>query len=225
MSVIVLLVYFPYYFAVFDKKPKKLLVIVGDAEPPPPEAEKQEARAESEWEVLVVDPKLRKDLWEKYENSTDKEKQKAFDAIVVIINELKEEQAKHLADGMIKRDGESPNTEHRTKLMLILKKLAARFDSVGKSSIRFCLGDNTRSDCAQGRVATLLESKEVGDIQLALHLVRAYGLVGYIDKIRSLKKPRINRKLLDDIEIIDSQEFEQHIAEILNKMKNKFSLS
>ena len=31
--------------------------------------------------------------------------------------------------------------------------------------------------------------------------------------------------LLDDIEIIDSQEFEQHIAEILNKMKNKFSLS
>jgi predicted DNA-binding transcriptional regulator YafY len=31
--------------------------------------------------------------------------------------------------------------------------------------------------------------------------------------------------LLDDIEIIDSLEFEQHIAEILNKMKNKFSLS
>jgi len=31
--------------------------------------------------------------------------------------------------------------------------------------------------------------------------------------------------LLDDIEIIDSKEFEQHIAEILNTMKNKFSLS
>jgi len=31
--------------------------------------------------------------------------------------------------------------------------------------------------------------------------------------------------LLDDIEIIDSQEFEQHIAVILNTMKNKFSLS
>lgn len=31
--------------------------------------------------------------------------------------------------------------------------------------------------------------------------------------------------LLDDIEIIDSQEFEQYIAEILNKMKNKFSLT
>jgi len=31
--------------------------------------------------------------------------------------------------------------------------------------------------------------------------------------------------LLDDIEIIDSQKFKQHIAEILNKMKNKFSLS
>lgn len=31
--------------------------------------------------------------------------------------------------------------------------------------------------------------------------------------------------LLDDIEIIESQEFEQHIAEILNKMKNKFSLT
>jgi hypothetical protein len=31
--------------------------------------------------------------------------------------------------------------------------------------------------------------------------------------------------LLDDIEIIDSQEFEQYIAVILNNMKNKFSLS
>lgn len=31
--------------------------------------------------------------------------------------------------------------------------------------------------------------------------------------------------LLDDIEIIDTPEFEQHIAEILNKMKNKFSFS
>jgi hypothetical protein len=86
-------------------------------------ASSSEKLDELSWEVLVVTPDLRGKLWAKFEQSPLEEREKAFKAVVSMLDGITPDQAKHLTEQFLARAGDSPSREHRQSLFEMLERL------------------------------------------------------------------------------------------------------
>jgi len=93
--------------------------------------------SEYTWEILVTDPELRLKLWSRFDHSSQKEKEKAFLAVVHMLDAINPEQAEHLAENMIERSGNAPDRQHRKRLLDMLERLGPRFKNALKFIARF----------------------------------------------------------------------------------------
>jgi hypothetical protein len=125
LSIVVLIVWGLTYVIVFDPKGGRVGVFIGE------QAEKYEKENQPEetleWIVLVVNPALREKLWAKYEGANEAEREEAFAAILVMLEEIQGDQGKHLAEGIIQRSESTRSREHFKKLLEALGALAEKF--------------------------------------------------------------------------------------------------
>ncbi len=85
--------------------------------------------SELTWELLVLDPELRNKLWARYDKSPESEKEKAFLAVIHVIDALSPEQAEHLAKNLLEKSGNAAERTHRKKLLEMLERLGPAFSS------------------------------------------------------------------------------------------------
>ncbi len=93
--------------------------------------------SELTWEVLVVDPELRNKLWARFDHSPEEEKEKAYLAVVHMMDSLSPDQAEHLSKNFLERSGGASDRNHRKKLLEMLERLGAKFISAMASIAHF----------------------------------------------------------------------------------------
>lgn len=93
--------------------------------------------SELTWELLVLDPQLRIKLWARYDHSPEGEREKAFLAVLHVMDSLSPDQAEHLAKNLLERSGSAADREHRKKLLDMLERLGSKFTSAMKSVAHF----------------------------------------------------------------------------------------
>ncbi len=93
------------------------------------------------WEVLVLDPEHRMKLWARYDKSPEHEREKAFLAVIHVIDAMSPDQADHLAKNLLEKSGQAPNRAHRKKLLEMLERLGPQF----KEAIKHIAGYSAKT--------------------------------------------------------------------------------
>ena len=123
VSAVILLFYLATYLVFTENEGTGIALLTGIADQSSATASKQE---ELTWEILVVDPNLREELWKRYRAAPDGERRKALFAILIMMESISDEQAQKLAEGVIRFDGETTSHSHREQMHKALEKLAVK---------------------------------------------------------------------------------------------------
>lgn len=113
---------------VYLKEDAYIGMITGDSE----ELSASAPYTEIPWEVLVLDPEHRMKLWARFDKSPEKEREKAFLAVIHVLDALSPDQAEHLAKNLLEKSGGASNSAHRQKLLEMLERLGPQFKEAMK---------------------------------------------------------------------------------------------